>query len=371
MNHLQKTFAYTAGAVLMAAGLLLTACQPKQRTQPVSDMMTMLVGTYTADSTQGINIYSFDQETGAHTFVRTVPVSNPSYLTLSKDKQFVYAVSENDSVNAMVHAYAFDAAAQTLTALNSAPVRGAYPCFILTDGKMVTTANYGGGSLTTIALKADGSLEVAPTLTDFDGYKGAGKAHMHCVRFSPDSTMMYASDLGNSRLYAFKHEAYPTPQEDFIQLTEKTGPRHFVFSPNGKYFYVLTELTGQVIGYKHENNTLTQQQVVKNDSVGGHQSADIRISPDGKFLYASNRNKGDGIGIYQIAEDGMLTKVGYQATGIHPRNFKITPNGKYLLAACRDSDCIEVYARDMKTGLLTNTKQDIKLYHPVCIQFDR
>lgn len=371
MNHLQKTFAYTAGAVLMAAGLLLTACQPKQRTQPVSDMMTMLVGTYTADSTQGINIYSFDQETGAHTFVRTVPVSNPSYLTLSKDKQFVYAVSENDSVNAMVHAYAFDAQSQTLTALNSAPVRGAYPCYILTDGKMVTTANYGGGSLTTIALKADGSLEAAPTLTDFDGYKGAGKAHMHCVRFSPDSTMMYASDLGNSRLYAFKHDAYPTPQENLIQLAEKTGPRHFVFSPNGKYFYVLTELTGQVIGYKHENNTLTQQQVVENDSIGGHQSADIRISPDGQFLYASNRNKGDGIGIYQIAEDGMLTKVGYQATGIHPRNFKITPNGKYLLAACRDSDCIEVYARDMKTGLLTNTKQDIKLYHPVCIQFNK
>lgn len=371
MTHLIKRFALAANTAVVAASLLLTACQSKRHNQPVSDTMTLFVGTYTADSTQGINIYNFDQARGTHTFVRTVPVSNPSYLTLSKDKQFVYAVSENDNANAMVHAYAFDAKAQTLKILNSVPTRGAYPCYILTDGQMVTTANYGGGSLTTIRLRRDGSLDTKPNLTDFDGYKKGQKAHMHCVRFSPDSTMLYASDLGNSRLYSFKHTDYPTPQDRFIQLPEQTGPRHFVFSPNGKYFYILTELTGQVIAYKYENYQLTQQQVVQNDSLGGHQSADIRISPDGKFLYASNRNKGDGIGIYQISEDGMLTSIGYQTTGIHPRNFKITPNGKFLLVACRDSDCIDVYARDMKTGKLTNTMQNIKLYHPVCIQFDR
>ncbi len=371
MIHNKRSIVQMTSIALALFGLLLTACQPKKPTQSLSNMMTMLVGTYTADSTQGINIYQFDQENGTHKFVRTVPVSNPSYLTFSADKKQVYAVSENDSADAMIHAYSYDSITSSLTHLNNVPTHGAYPCYIQTDGHMVTTANYGGGSLTTVALNEDGSLKPNPVLTAFDGYKGASKAHMHCVRFSPDSTTLYASDLGNSRLYSFNHSTYPTPQEHYLQLPPKTGPRHFVFSPNNPFFYVLTELSGQVFVYKYTDNQFTQQQVVQNDSVGGHQSGDIRISPDGKFLYASNRHKADGIAIYQIAQDGLLTKVDYQATGIHPRNFKITPNGKFLLVACRDSDCIEVYKRDLKTGLLTNTHQDISLYHPVCIQFDK
>lgn len=111
-------------------------------------------------------------------------------------------------------------------------------------------------------------------------------------------------------------------------------------------------------------------QTITADSVGGQGSADIHISPDGKFLYASNRLKEDGIAIFKInSKDGKLSKTGYQLTAKHPRNFRITPNGKFLLVAGRDDNKIQVFKRDFATGLLTDTHQDITISKPVCIQF--
>ena len=117
-----------------------------------------------------------------------------------------------------------------------------------------------------------------------------------------------------------------------------SGPRHLTFSPNGHYAYLINELSGTVIAFEYKDGDLKEMQTIAADTVNAQGSADIHISPDGKFLYASNRLKADGIAIFNIHPDnGMLSKAGYQLTGIHPRNFIITPNGKYLLVACRDS----------------------------------
>ena len=122
--------------------------------------------------------------------------------------------------------------------------------------------------------------------------------------------------------------------------------------------------------FEYKDGDLKEMQTIAADTVNAQGSADIHISPDGKFLYASNRLKADGIAIFNIHPDnGMLSKAGYQLTGIHPRNFIITPNGKYLLVACRDSNVIQVYERDADTGLLTDVQQDIKVDKPVCIRF--
>ncbi len=115
---------------------------------------------------------------------------------------------------------------------------------------------------------------------------------------------------------------------------------------------------------------LKQKQRILVDTIGARGSADIHVSPNGRFLYASNRLKADGIGVFAIdAEDGTLTKVGYQLTAKHPRNFAITPNGKFLLVAGRDDNVIQVYSIDRETGLLTDTHQDIAIDKPVCIAF--
>lgn len=152
-------------------------------------------------------------------------------------------------------------------------------------------------------------------------------------------------------------------------IAADSGPRHLTFSPNGKFAYLITELSGKVIAFSYEDGKLEEIQSIAADTVGARGSADIHLSPDGKFLYASNRLQADGIAIFAVAADGTLTKVGYQPTGIHPRHFNITPNGKYLLAACRDSNIIQVYERDAETGLLKDAGKGIVVDKPVCAQF--
>ena len=125
-----------------------------------------------------------------------------------------------------------------------------------------------------------------------------------------------------------------------------------------------------VTAFRYADGQLEQTQSIVADSLHARGSADIHLSPDGRFLYASNRLKGDGIAIFTVdKKDGTLAPAGYQPTAAHPRNFAITPNGKFLLAACRDGNVIQVFRRDPQTGLLTNTQRDIRLSMPVCIQF--
>ncbi len=125
-----------------------------------------------------------------------------------------------------------------------------------------------------------------------------------------------------------------------------------------------------MVVYEHHQGELVQKQVIQADTVGARGSADIHVSPDGRYLYASNRLQADGIAIFAIDQDeGTLTKVGYQPTARHPRNFVITPNGKYLLVASRDENRIQVFSVDEASGLLTDTRQDILLSKPVCLKF--
>ena len=131
----------------------------------------------------------------------------------------------------------------------------------------------------------------------------------------------------------------------------------------------MSELAGTVTVFANEHGTLKHLQTIASDSVNGGGGADIHLSPDGKFLYSSNRLKADGISIFKVnPANGLLTKVGYQLTGTHPRNFCITPNGKYLLCACRDSNLIQVYRINGESGMLSDIHQDIILKKPVCVK---
>lgn len=344
----------------------------------------LLVGTYTTGESEGIYVYQFDTVSGFSKYKSVVKVTNPSYLTINKEGTHVYSVSETGDAKAAANAFVFDKKDGTLKLLNSQLTGGADPCYIELDktGKHVVTANYSGGSITAFDINGDGTLTTATQLIRFTG-KGADaerqKApHLHCVRYSPDGKYLFADDLGTDKIHKFginesnegNYLKVGTPAA--FDVAPGSGPRHLDFHPNGKYAYLINELSGAVIAFNYDANAgnLTQIQTIQADTLSAKGSADIHVSPDGKFLYASNRLKGDGIAIFSINQvDGKLTKVGYQETGVHPRNFVITPNGKFLLVASRDNDVIQIFLIDRVTGLLENTYKDIELDMPVCLKF--
>ena len=155
-----------------------------------------------------------------------------------------------------------------------------------------------------------------------------------------------------------------------VNLEPASGPRHICFSKDGRFAYLINEISGKVTTLSYDGKCLTPIQYIEADTVNAQGSADIHLSPDGKFLYASNRLKADGIAIFSVnQETGLLTKAGYQLTGIHPRNFVMTPDGKYLLVACRDSNVVQIFSRDKETGLLVDTGKRIETSKPVCLKF--
>ena len=180
-----------------------------------------------------------------------------------------------------------------------------------------------------------------------------------------------ANDLGTDQIHVFpvsesvsdgvSHSLLNEGESTDIKVEPGSGPRHICFHPNQKFAYLINELSGKVTAFSYHEGKLDAIQYIAADTVGAKGSADIHITPDGKFLYASNRLKADGIAIFAVDSDkGTLTKIGYELTGIHPRNFVITPNGRYLLVACRDSNLIQIFEINKETGLLTDTGEKIE-----------
>lgn len=376
-------------SVITCMSMSITSCTPRkvartESTDTANQELTMLVGTYTAGDSKGIYSFRFDEETGSSTALSVVEIENPSYLVPSADGKFVYAVSEFNNEQAAANAFAFNKEKGTFKFLNSQKTGGEDPCYIITNGNNVVTANYSGGSISVFPIAKDGSLLPASDVIKFEGAgidkERQEKSHLHCVRITPDGKYMLADNLGTDRIYKFiiNPNADAENKESFLkegspaafEVKAGSGPRHLTFAPNGHYAYLINELSGTVITFGYKDGNLEEIQTITADTVGAKGSADIHISPDGKFLYASNRLKADGIAIFRIdSPNGTLTKAGYQLTGIHPRNFIITPNGKYLLVACRDDNVIQVYKRNADTGLLTDIHKDIKVDKPVCVKF--
>ncbi|MBM6858507.1 lactonase family protein [Caecibacteroides pullorum] len=376
--------------ILCCAGIaILTGCTGKKSQQAattsVSDTLYMLVGSYGPADQEGIKVYKFNQAIGEGQYVSGVKgISNPSYQTVSKDGKRVYSVGEDDGGTASAHTLTFDAATGTLTLINSQPTQGAAPCHIALSPEedYVVTANYNGSNISLFPLDGKGRLKPGQTI----GFEGSGPdkerqaiPHLHFVYFTPDNHYLLANDLGTDRIHRFplntRQKGSNTPLVDRqrasdIRLTPGSGPRHAVFSADGRFAYLITELSGEVMAFTYDGDSLSLMQTVQADTLDARGSADIHLSPDGRFLYASNRLKGDGLAIFRVnPEDGTLSKAGYQPTGIHPRNFVLTPNGQYLLVACRDTDEIQIFARDASTGLLTDTGRRIKTTKPVCLKF--
>lgn len=347
--------------------------------------LTMIVGTYTDQSTsEGMYVYRFNQDNGEAEAVSCTKSGNPSFLIFNDDATRVYAVNEYDDERRGASAFSFDASKGKLSLINSQHcgtsatshvknMPGAAPCNIMIYGRHLVTSNYNGGDISVFPIHEDGSI--SPESQYLCMFKGNNiDAHIHYCRITPDHRYMIANDLGNDCIWRFDindaSDTFLSNAKEIYTAPKGTGPRHIAFNKKGNVAYLIGELDGSITVLGYNNGNMRELQRVQASLTKTAGSADIHISPDGKFVYASHRLKDEGVSIHAVdAKTGLLTNVGFQPTAAHPRNFAITPNGKYLLVACRDSNVIEVFRRDITTGKLTNTHNDIKLGKPVCIQF--
>lgn len=367
--------AVAAGACMGSMG-----CAPRSQhhnTAAASDEQLMLVGTYTHAGSEGIYSLRFNQSTAEWQLLDSAKVSNPSFLAIDSRRELIYSVSEDGGPKDALVLLSLDPSTGAMQQKGSWTTQGAAPCYVSFSPHAAATANYSGGSLSLFPLNEEGIPGPLDTLFLGECYHSDPERqeapHVHCAIFSPDQRYLFATDFSSDRLLRFAtNDTTPLLSQPQVAATIEagSGPRHLTFAPDGHHAYLISELSGMVhcFTYQADKGELTLQQVIETDSVHARGSAHILLSPDGRFLYASNRLKHEGIAIFAVnPQDGTLTPAGYQLTGRHPRHFALTPNGRYLLAACRDSNSIEIYLRDDTTGTLTPTGKVIPLSKPVFV----
>ncbi|RYE25421.1 MAG: lactonase family protein [Sphingobacteriaceae bacterium] len=367
-------------------GLLLPWFLQAQK-KPAQRFYHLLIGTYTNGTSKGIYTYKFDAVTGKTTFEHVAEgVKNPSYLTVSADNRFVYAVNESHNPQGdSVSAFKFDAHSGKLTHLNKLATYGNDPCYVSIDkkSKNLFVANYSSGSLTAYALKADGSLgDTLQTIRYAGGSVDTSRqktAHVHAVVLSPDEKYLMADDLGTDKVYKYAYQPNSkTPLTPAAQpataVTPGSGPRHLVFSADARHAYLTQEMSALVTVFNYAKGSLDPVQTIpmeEADFKGRNGAADLHLSPDGKFLYATNRGEANDIIVYKVnPTTGKLSFVERKSSlGNGPRNFAIDPTGNFLMVANQNTDDIYTYKINKTTGKLTSAGAKLQLSHPVYLKF--
>ena len=342
----------------------------------MTEEIKLLIGTYTEESnSKGVYLYSFNEKTGESKELDTEMSGNPSFVLLSEDNQYFYSVNEFNTGKQGVSSYSIKD--NKITKLNELSCdfngkSGADPCNLLLHKNFLISSNYTGGSFTVFDI--DESSKQLKKSIQYFSY--SDKSHIHCAILTPDKKYIFFTDLGADKIHRFTiSENKETPLIDHKIVYEyknetQAGPRHMIFSKDGNFFYVICELDDLLSIFNYKDGEINHIETIKAYDGEGKGSADIHFSNDGNFLYTSHRLKKDGISIFKVDKNkGTVQKIGYQETGIHPRNFGITPNGKYLLCACRDSNLIQIYEIDQDKGFLTNIHKDIVIDKPVCVKF--
>ena len=342
----------------------------------------LLIGTYTSPGkSEGIYVYEFDSQSGDMEYKSKAIIESPSYFAITKDHKFVYAVTEGRG--SKISSFAFDAKTGELNFLNSQSSGSNGPTYISVDakGKYVFAANYGGGSITALPVETDGTLGADIQDIKHEGSSIARKKpFVHSAIVSPDNKFVLTADLGTDKINTYRFNAKKRPQalsaaaQPFVTLDPGAGPRHLAFHPNKKFLYSVTEINSKVYAYKYKKGHLTQIQSVSMLTEGftgpGH-GADIHVSADGKFLYASTRSTVNEIAIYSIDQkSGMLSLIEKQPSlGKSSRTFEIDPSGNWLLSTSQAGNEIIVFKRDPKTGKLSPAGQKLQIDKPSLVKF--
>lgn len=347
-------------------------------------------GTYNKTTSKGIYRSKLDVATGKLSPAElAVEAKEAAWLALHPTGKFLYAIDESSDPKKTpttgLSAYALTDG--KLTLLNTQTASGSGPCHVSIDstGCTALVANYGGGSVASVAIGADGRLGAVGSFIQHTGssvnasrQKGP---HAHQIIVSPDNRFAFVPDLGLDRIMIYDLDAKAAKltahSPDSATIPPGSGPRHLVFHPTNKYAYVITEMlcTVNVLTYDAAKGSFASLQVISTLPPGetvqkGTSTAEIQVHPNGKFLYGSNRGH-DTIVVYTIdPATGKLTYVENVSTrGKTPRHFALDPTGTWLLAENQDSASVAVYKIDQKTGRLTATEQLLEVPNAVSAVF--
>ncbi|UMQ42009.1 lactonase family protein [Chryseobacterium sp. Y16C] len=346
-------------------------------------------GSFNRDKdTEGIYVYELDTISGKLLKLTSYTgILNPSFLTLSPDGKYIFACTESKTKNGgSVSSFEFNRENKTITFINKEKSGGENPVYLTVhkNGKWLVNGNYTEGSVSVYPISENGKIE--PYVQNFQFLEGSidpgrqERAHIHATIFSPEFDYLFLPDLGADKIRTYQfnsdsNEPLKAAKVPFTKTTLGSGPRHFAFHPNGKFAYCIEEMGGAVSAYSYENAKLNPIQRINTHSEKykeDFESSDVHISPDGKFLYASNRGIENNIAIFSIQKNGILKTVGYQSIkGKHPRVFGLDPSGKFLVATNAGTGTVVVFKRNPENGLLKKVGRKIKIKSVSCVQIRR
>lgn len=340
---------------------------------------TFLVGTYTDDGTQGINVVTINENNELSVEKVISGVENPSFVIANKTRDIVVCVEETASEKGgKVTSFAYNSDTGTFKKINSQFTLGDHPCSLTfsPDEKYVLVGNYSGGNLTVFPIDAKGTLSENSQVI---AYKGKSvnterqeKPHVHCVVFHPKENKLFVADLGRDVIETIPFNAQLNPvlqSEKTIttQVSPGSGPRHLLFNSAGTRLYATFELTNEVAIFDYKDNKLQLVKTIpltKNPTKSGS-AAELRLSKDEQFLYASVRGSDNQLSMIPVKDIENAQTVQTVATGISPRNFIITKDQQRILVGNQSGNTIMVFDRDYETGLLRSTTSELILNKPV------
>lgn len=375
--------------ITFIASTAIFSCASGESGEELPSELRLYIGSYSSEEDPGIHVFEFNIPDNEFKKIQSIKGQrNPSFMAINPATGYLYAVNEiagpSGDRSGAVSAFSVDKTTGMLTFINRQSSLGAGPCHIsvLPGGKHVAVANYSGGSLALIPVSDDGSLEKPSGFVQLEGSgpdpRRQRAPHAHSVYPYGNSNIIFAADLGNDKVMIYNTdingEFHTGSQMAYVSMEPGAGPRHLAIHPDGNWVYVVNELNSTItmLLVDNDSGSLTVKESVTtlpDNFEGDNYCADIRIHPDGMFLYASNRGH-NSIAIYKISADGAPVLTGHASSGGEwPRNFNIDPSGRRMFVANQNTGNVVVFGIDPVTGGLDFTGAELKIDRPVCIEF--
>ncbi|MFD2655955.1 lactonase family protein [Gracilibacillus thailandensis] len=336
------------------------------------------IGSYTKKESQGVYRFTLDTEKKQITNVEVAAnLDNPTYLTISNNNQYVYAVSKEGEQGGIT-AFTINDETGTLDRINSQATDDSAPCHVSVDreNQLVVTANYHTKQVEAFLTNEDGSLQ-PPKAIEHEGngpHERQEKPHLHFAGYTPDEQYVVVVDLGSDTITTYRPDGDVLQEVSVLTVKPGSGPRHIAFHPKASYAYVMTELSNEVIVLKYHEKEGTFEEVQYISTLPGDfnensQGSAIHLSSDGKFVYAGNRGH-NSIAIYRIKEDYTVEFLEWTHTeGDWPRDFVLDPTEQFIVAANQESGTLVLFERDQEKGTLTLLQKDVQAPEAVCVKF--